>query len=137
MNVLVNIDVSDLERAIHFYTEGLDLRLRRRLGPDIAELAGASTPIFLTRHGSGTRPVSGELSTRDYGRHWTPVHLDFVVDDLEAASRKVESAGATRESEIREFAWGRYLVLGDPFGNGFCVLQFKGKGYAEIASSDP
>jgi predicted enzyme related to lactoylglutathione lyase len=65
------------------------------------------------------------------------VHLDFVVTDLEAAIRKVESAGATREGDIREFDWGRYLVLADPFGNGLCVLQFEGKGYAEIASSGP
>jgi predicted enzyme related to lactoylglutathione lyase len=132
-DLLVNIDVGNLERAVHFYTEGLDLRVRRRLGPDIAELTGASCPVFLTQHKSGTRPVSGGQATREYERHWTPVHLDFVVADLESAIEKAEAAGATPEGDIREFDWGRFRVMADPFGNGFCILQFKGQGYAEIS----
>ncbi len=133
---LVNIDVSDLERGIRFYEEGLGLRLRRRLGSEIAELEGASCPVFLIQHEAGARPFAGAGPPRDFGRHWTPVHLDFVVPDLGAGIHTAESAGATPEGEIREFAWGRYLVLADPFGNGFCILQFERTGYAEIASSD-
>lgn len=127
----MNIDVGDLEKALRFYTEGLDLRLRRRLGPDIAELAGASSPVFLTQHASGTPAVPGARTPRRYARHWTPVHLDFVVADLAAAVQRAEAAGATREGDVRAFDWGRFLVMADPFGNGFCVLQFEGEGYAE------
>jgi predicted enzyme related to lactoylglutathione lyase len=65
-DLLVNIDVGDIGRAIDFYTAGLGLTLRRRLGPHI------------------------------------------VV----------------------------YLVMSDPFGNGFCLLQLKGAGYASLESSD-
>jgi predicted enzyme related to lactoylglutathione lyase len=132
--LLVNIDVDDLERALRFYREGLGLRLRRRLGPDIAELEGAGCPVFLTRHPAGSPPFLGASAGREFRRHWTPVHLDFVVPDLDAAIRRAESAGATREGEVRAYAWGRYLVMADPFGNGFCVLQFEGRGYAEIAA---
>jgi predicted enzyme related to lactoylglutathione lyase len=131
-DLLVNIDVGDLEQAVEFYTEGLDLRVRRRLGSDIAELAGASSRVFLTQHEGDTRPVSGGSATREYKRHWTPVHLDFVVADLEAATQKAEAAGATPEGDIREFDWGRFRVMADPFGNGFCIVQFKGQGYGEI-----
>ena len=131
--LLINIDVDDLERALEFYTEGLGLQLRRRLGSDVAELAGASSPVFLTQHESGTLPAPGTPATRYYERHWTPVHLDFVVPDLEAAVRKAVTAGAAPDGEIREFDWGRFLVMVDPFGNGFCILQFKGGGYAEIS----
>ena len=37
---------------------------------------------------------------------------------------------------MREFVWGRHAVLADPFGNGFCVLQFEGRGYAEITEPE-
>jgi predicted enzyme related to lactoylglutathione lyase/GNAT superfamily N-acetyltransferase len=136
VDLLVNVDVLDLEQGIRFYREGLGLRLRRRLGPAIAELAGAACPVFLTQHEPGARPFAGAGAPRDFGRHWTPVHLDFVVPDLDAGIRTAESAGATREGDIRAFSWGRILVMADPFGNGFCLLQFEGAGYAEIASSD-
>jgi predicted enzyme related to lactoylglutathione lyase len=131
-DLLVNVDVSDIEEGIRFYTQGLGLRLLRRLGPDIAELAGASCPVFLTRHATGTHPIPAAAPVRQYGRHWTPVHLDFVVGDFEAAIRRAAAAGAVQEGDIRDFNWGRYLVMADPFGNGFCLPQFKGKDYAEI-----
>ena len=131
-DLLVNIDVDDLEKAITFYTVGLGLSVSRRLGPDIAELRGASAPLYLTEQPAGTLPASGSAATRDYGRHWTPIHLDFVVPELEPAIERARAAGAALEGGIREFAWGRYAVLADPFGHGFCVLQFKGRGYAEL-----
>ena len=136
-DLLVNVDVLDLEQGIRFYSEGLGLRLRRRLGSAIAELAGATCPVFLIQHEPGARPFAGAEAPRDFGRHWTPVHLDFVVPDLAAAIRTAESAGATREGDIRVFSWGRILLMADPFGNGFCLLQFEGTGYAEIETSDP
>jgi predicted enzyme related to lactoylglutathione lyase len=135
--LLVNVDVQDLEAGIRFYGDGLGLRLRRRLGRDIAELEGAACPVFLIRHAPGSEPFVGAHASRGFARHWTPVHLDFVVPDLDTAIRAAESAGARREGGIREFAGGRYLVLSDPFGNGFCILQFEGAGYAEIGSRDP
>ena len=60
----------------------------------------------------------------------TELLVNIDVADLEAAMRRAESAGARREGDVRELAWGRYLVMGDPFGNGFCILQFRGGDYA-------
>jgi lactoylglutathione lyase len=137
VGLLVNIDVSDLEAALRFYSEGLGLRLRRRIGAEIAELAGAACPVFLTQHERGSSPFRGAATGRSDTRHWTPVHLDFVVADLEAAAATAETAGARREGDVREFDWGRYLVVSDPFGNGLCLLQFKGRGYAEIEGGPP
>lgn len=124
--LLVNIDVPDLAAAVRFYTTALGLEVARHLGPDIAELSGAPSPIYLTQHAAA--------APRNYERHWTPVHLDFVVTDLEAAIRRAESAGARREGEIRDFVWGRFQMLADPFGHGFCLLQFKDGGYGNIES---
>ena len=133
--LLVNIDVGDLSQAIAFYTAGLGLTVRRRLAPNIAELWGSSSPVFLTEHPAGTLPCPEAPRPREYRRHWTPVHLDFVVPELERAIGRAESAGAKPEGAIREFSWGRYLIMSDPFGNGFCLLQFKGSGYASLERS--
>jgi predicted enzyme related to lactoylglutathione lyase len=135
VSLLVNIDVGELATAIEFYTTGLGLTVRRRLAPDIVELRGGSSPIFLTEYPAGTQPCPGAPRSREYRRHWTPVHLDFVVSELEPAIRRAESAGAKPEGAIREFPWGRYIVMADPFGNGFCLLQFQGAGYASLEPS--
>lgn len=136
-NLLVNIDVDDLERGIRFYVRGLGLELGRRLGPQAQELLGASSPIYLLANRSGTEPFAGAKSRREYGRHWTPVHLDFAVEDLQAAVDRALAAGATLEGRIEERAWGRMARMGDPFGHGFCLLQFKGRGYDEIVEAPP
>ena len=78
-------------------------------------------------------PAPGAASVRDYRRHWTPVHLDFVVDDVSAAVARAVAAGAKLEGGIQSFGWGRQATLGDPFGHGFCLLQFSGEGYDSAA----
>ena len=134
--LLVNIDVSDLEQAIGFYTTGLGLTVRWRPYPNIAELQGGSSPVFLTEKPPGTLPCPEAPRPREYCRHWTPVHLDFVVPDLELAIRRAESAGARHEGAIREYAEARYTIMSDPFGNGFCLLQFKDSGYTSLQSHE-
>lgn len=132
--LLVNIDVPNLERGVRFYTEALSLRVGRRLGVDFVELLGAATPIYLLVKDPGSPPFPSAPTTRDYGRHWTPVHLDFAVSDLEAAVRQAQAAGASIEGPITEHPWGRMALLADPFGHGLCLLQFTGRGYDEIAT---
>jgi predicted enzyme related to lactoylglutathione lyase len=133
--LLVNIDVSDLEAGIRFYTQAFALRVGRRFGRHACELLGAEAPLYVLVKQAGTAPFKQAEQKREYHRHWTPVHLDFEVDDLEAAIARAEKAGAKRESgEIEETAWGRIVQLSDPFGNGFCLLQFTGEGYDTIAT---
>lgn len=128
---LINIDVDDLERAIEFYTHAFDLRLGRHFG-DWAELVGAQAPIYLLPKAQGSVPFAGAAGERSYGRHWTPVHLDLVVTDLDAAMQRAEAAGARREGEVSEHRYGRLALYADPFGHGFCLLEFKGSGYGEL-----
>ncbi|MFE3972286.1 VOC family protein, partial [Stenotrophomonas sp. YIM B13575] len=42
---------------------------------------------------------------------------------------RVVAAGATLAQSVRERRWGRIAVLSDPFGHGFCLIQFSGEGY--------
>ena len=133
--LLVNIDVDDLERGIAFYVRGLGLKPGRRLGPQACEIIGASSPIYLLENRGGTRPFADATSRRDYGRHWTPVHLDFAVLDLQAAVDRAIAAGGRLEGPIDDRPWGCLARMADPFGHGFCLLQFKGRGYDEIVQS--
>lgn len=133
MDLLVNVDVDDLARAVAFYTQAFGLRVGRRFGGAAAELLGASSPIYLLESPAGSAPVPGAPHRRDYGRHWTPVHLDVAVTALEPALARAEAAGARREGEIVERPWARLARLADPFGHGLCLLEFRGRGYDEIA----
>jgi predicted enzyme related to lactoylglutathione lyase len=132
--LLANIDVDDLDRATAFYVTGLDLSIGRRFGASAIELVGAGAPIYLLSKAAGTHPIPGRPHSRDYARHWTPVHLDFVVEDVSAARARAIAAGATSEGGIETHAWGTIAHLADPFGNGFCLLQFSVAGYDAIAT---
>jgi len=123
------IDVDDLDKAIAFYTQALGLKLGRRLGSDWAELLGATSPIDLLAKPAGSPASPSAALVRDYRRHWTPVHLDFTVTGLEEVVRRAQAAGATLERAIQQREWGRMANLADPFGHGFCLLEFKGRGY--------
>jgi predicted enzyme related to lactoylglutathione lyase len=77
--------------------------------------------------------------------------VNVDVDDLEKATRfycdglglrvgrrfdgwiaRAKAAGATIEKDVAAHAYGKLALLADPFGNGFCLLQFTGRGYDEI-----
>lgn len=129
----VCIDVDDLDRAVAFYTRALGLSIGRRLGDEWVELAGGPVPIDLLAKPPGTAALpAGTRALRDYERHWTPVHLDVVVDDLDAAIRRATEAGAKVERAPETKPWGRIAILADPFGHGFCLLEFRGRGYDEV-----
>ena len=133
-NILINIDVNDLEKGVAFYAAAVGLTPVRRLGDVAVELSGAQAPVFLLRKAPATPAFTGGAIVRDYARHWTPVHLDFLVEDLELALARAVNAGARAESAIEAYAWGRMALLADPFGNGFCLIQLDAAGYGAIAT---
>lgn len=163
MRVLVNIDVDDLPRATKFYVDCFELEIGRRLGAVGIELLGGGVAFYLLLKEAGTRAVaeteteaatgteartgtgpakateaapaavSKPALTRSYARHWTPVHLDFVVDDLPRATARAIAAGAVLERDIEHHDWGSIAGFSDPFGHGFCLLRFTERGYDAIA----
>jgi predicted enzyme related to lactoylglutathione lyase len=128
MKFLINIDVPDIDRGARFYMEALGLELGRRFDDDFLELLGGPAPIYLLREKAGTT-TAAMAAARDYARHWCPIHLDFVVQDAEAAVERALAAGATLEMPVTQRAYGRLAVLADPFGHGFCLIEFVGQGY--------
>lgn len=132
MQLRICIDVDDMAQAINFYTQGLGLQTGRQLKGDWTEILGASSPIDLLLNAAGTRPLAAADSTRNYQRHWTPVHLDFVVDDIESAVAQLQKYGAVLEIPISDRAWGRIAGPADPFGHGLDLVEFRGRGYDEV-----
>lgn len=133
MQLLVNIDVPDLPTALAFYTRAFGLREGRHLfGGTVVELLGASSPLYLLEKAQGTAPFANSPQPRSYQRHWTPVHLDLLVEDLDAALARALAAGACQQGAVNTEAWGRSVGLSDPFGHGCGLLQWLGHGYDEV-----
>lgn len=132
LTVHAYIEVTDLARGIEFYCGGLGLTHKRQLGPRWVELAGANLPFFLLAN----RPAVAELGTtkvtRDFGRHWTPVHLDFIVSNLDEVVGRLCGLGGTLDREIQIREYGRIGNMADPFGNGFDLIEFSGPGYDNV-----
>jgi predicted enzyme related to lactoylglutathione lyase len=133
MDLLINVDVPDLERALAFYMRAFGLTVRRRFGGQGAELTGWPVPLFLLQKEAGSKGAGDALRT--YERHWTPVHLDVVVDDIDAAVARAVAAGARVERGVQISIWGKIAELADPFGHGLCLVEFLNRGYDEIADS--
>ena len=131
---VVNIDVAELDRAIRFYADALGLTLHRRLfSGTAAEMRGGPTPLYLLQKTQGSSPSAHTAQVRDYRRHWTPVHLDFVVAEIDTAVERALRCGAKIEGGVQRFGWGRMAVMSDPFGNGLCLVQFIGAGYDDAS----
>jgi hypothetical protein len=87
-----------------------------KLAANGAELSGWPVRLYLLQKPAGS-PRAGES------------------DDVAAALSRAVAAGARPETDIRTAAWGKLVVLADPFGHGLCLIEFLGRSYDEIASS--
>jgi predicted enzyme related to lactoylglutathione lyase len=134
MDLLINIDVPNLAEGVAFYTRAFGLDVTRRLGAEVAELSGLPARLYLLQKPGGS--VGAGADRRRYDRHWTPVHIDVVVDDIDVAVHRAVAAGAHAETDIRVNPWGKIAIFSDPFGHGFCLIEFLGRGYDEIAETE-
>jgi predicted enzyme related to lactoylglutathione lyase len=113
------IEVDDADAGAAFYCEAVGLVVERRITPKWIKLGGANLPIFIL----GDRP-----EPREYVRHWTPVHLDFIVPDIGAAAKRARAAGAVIEKEVSHDPF-HMANCADPWGNGFDLIELRGEGY--------
>jgi catechol 2,3-dioxygenase-like lactoylglutathione lyase family enzyme len=104
------IDVDDVAHAVHFYGDGIGLPVIKQ-EPEWAQLKIGELTIWLMKVSAGK---TGAIS-RDYSRHWTPIHLDVHVDDIERAI----AAGGKLEARPKP----SLANLVDPSGNGVDLVQ--------------
>jgi len=123
ITISVSIDVPVLAEGVAFYCAAFGLSRKSEPVPGVAVLHGLNVELCLLEKPPGSKPSPSTLDRRKLERHWTPVHLDFHVDDLHAALERVEALGARREQVFEHAGHGRAAFCSDPFGHGFCLLQ--------------
>lgn len=105
--------VRDVGRAVRFWTEALDYRLRD---------PGDDTWAVLVPRGPGPgAQLAISLVSSDAASHQRH-HLDLYAVDQQAEVERLVGLGAQRV-EWRYPADADYVVLADPDGNRFCVVQ--------------
>jgi predicted enzyme related to lactoylglutathione lyase len=118
MEFSICIDVDDVDRAVVFYARGLGLTVVES-HPDWAHVELGAQTFWIMKAPAGAQ---GQIS-REYRRHWTPVHLDFTVEDIDAAVGRAIAAGGKLEGEVRRGAKGALANLSDPSGNGVDLVS--------------
>ena len=121
MRLGVTIDVPELEAGIAFYA-ALGFMPGDRPLPIMCSMAAGEARILLMEKPAGSRPFPDAGVTRDYARHWTPVHIDLHVADVAAVRDAALAAGATLEAWHEVPGRPSAAFMADPFGHGFCLI---------------
>jgi len=119
--VSICIDVSKMDQAIQFYTKALGCDLVKE-AEEYSELSADGIKMYLAKRDAGSNPLVKGKSVRNFDRHWTPVHLDFTVSDVDQCVSLIIELGGIKEGE-QKGDWGAVAFCADPFGNGFCVMK--------------
>jgi catechol 2,3-dioxygenase-like lactoylglutathione lyase family enzyme len=122
MKYSVSIDVLLLEEGLRFYRDALGFSEIARPVATYVILKCGNSQIGLIEKSPGSKPAKETDEVRRYERHWTPVHIDFHVEDFEAFLAKAVKAGAKCEEKFEDGARPPIAFCSDPFGNGFCVV---------------
>ena len=112
---LVNVPVSDVDRAKAFYAEQAGFHV-----DNDATLSDELRFVQLTPPGSACSIAIGKgLSEASPG---SVGGLQLVVDDIEEARAELAGRGVD-VSDVQVFPWGSFVFFSDPDGNGGAVQQ--------------
>ena len=123
VSVHVSIDVPSLAAALPFYERVFGFVEKARPFATMAILDANNVTICVHEKSAGSRPTPRGPDVRRYERHWTPVHLDLHVPDLDAVLERLRAEGGVVENEFRTQGPMPVAFCSDPFGNGFCVIE--------------
>jgi predicted enzyme related to lactoylglutathione lyase len=114
---LVNIPVTDVDRALDFYVNKVGFTLDHDRSP-----TDEIRFVQLTPKGSACSISIGRgLSEAEPG---SVQGMQLVVEDAHAAHAELTDRGV-EASEVQEFPWGRFVFFSDPDGNGWAVQQIQ------------
>ena len=100
-----------MDTAIAFWSEALNYKLKSEPEPDFA--------ILIPTLGAGIQ-LSLKLTTSpEPKRH----HIDLITDDQSAEVDRLLQLGARKMKDWNYEQDADYVVLLDPDGNSFCVVQ--------------
>jgi glyoxylase I family protein len=110
----VRYQVTDVARAVAFYTGHLGFRLERQQLPAFASVSLGDFVLLLSGPGaSGSRPMPGGKFQQPGG--WNRVVLR--VADLPAQIDALKNAGVTFRNQMEAGPGGRQIQVEDPDGN--------------------
>jgi glyoxylase I family protein len=110
----VRYQVSDVARAVAFYTDHLGFKLETQKLPAFANVALGGQQILLSGPGaSGSRPLPDGRKQEPGG--WNRVVLR--VDDLPGFIALLKQAGLRFRNEMESGPGGKQIQLEDPDGN--------------------
>ena len=118
---LVQVPVSDVDRAKAFYTEqvGFNADHDHQVNDEIRF-------VQLTPPGSGCSIAIGTGLGGDM-QPGSVQGLQLVVSDIHAAQAELVSRGV-EVGDVQEFPWGSFLFFSDPDGNGWAVQAIPARG---------
>ena len=123
ISMSVSVDVPNMADGVRFYTEAFGFSKASEPIPGVVVLRAGTSEICLLEKKPGSVPAPGTQETRHYSRHWTPVHMDFHVDELKTALARAVSAGAKQEQLFENPGYPSVAFCSDPFGHGFCLIE--------------
>lgn len=115
--LIIDCRTDDLEPAVEFWSRALGLPRRPSDKPE-------DVGYGVLARGPGGLDVEVQLVD-----HESRVHLDIESDDVEAEIRRLESLGARRVKQVRDW-W----VLEAPTGQRFCVVPATSPDFATAAN---
>jgi catechol 2,3-dioxygenase-like lactoylglutathione lyase family enzyme len=123
ISVSISVDVPTLEEGLRFYGEAFGFIKSAEPYPGVAVLRAGDAELLLLAKVSGSTPSPHSDEKRHYDRHWTPVHIDFHVDDFKGSLAKALAAGAKQERLLESPGRPGVAFCSDPFGHGFCIIE--------------
>ncbi|HYH92824.1 MAG TPA: VOC family protein [Candidatus Saccharimonadales bacterium] len=112
---LIAVPVSDVDRAIEFYTTGAGFNLDQdhKISDDLRF-------VQVTPPGSACSIAFGiGITTKEPG---SLEGLQIVVSDVAAARAELIGRGV-EATEVQDFPWGRFVFFNDPDGNGWALQE--------------
>lgn len=101
----------DMDAAVRFYTDVVELPLVRREGDEWAEFEAG--PVRLALHGSDDAQPGGGTAV-------------FSVPDLDAARWSLEQRGAVFDAYVGEVeGFARFATFRDPDGNAIQIIEYR------------
>jgi len=112
----VTIDCADPHRMSSFWGALLGIAASREHGddPDWATLGSRS----------GAQPRLTFQRVPEAKTSKVRIHLDVQVDDVAVGRRQVEELGGRWSGVRHDYAEGAVLVMLDPEGNEFCLVEY-------------
>jgi glyoxylase I family protein len=110
----VRYQVTNVDRAIGFYTQHLDFKLVMQAGPAFAMVSRGPLHLILGGPGSsGARPMPDGRRQAPGG--WNRIVL--YVSDLNAQIETLKAAGVQFRNTVEEGPGGKQIQIEDPDGN--------------------